>query len=63
MGVALKQVLLFQRNVPRAAKYYSEGVGLQLSVLTEAWAELQAGSTTIALKHTDRHVRLIGMWR
>jgi catechol-2,3-dioxygenase len=51
--VSLQYVLLLQRNVPRAAKYYSEGVGLKLIVLTEAWAELNAGGATIALKQTD----------
>lgn len=54
MGVSLNHVLLLQRSVPRAAKYYSEGVGLQLKVLTQSWAELQAGSTVIALKETPR---------
>eukprot|EP01025_Chloroclados_australasicus_P061482 TRINITY_DN8077_c0_g1_i1.p1 TRINITY_DN8077_c0_g1~~TRINITY_DN8077_c0_g1_i1.p1 ORF type:complete len:204 (+),score=14.23 TRINITY_DN8077_c0_g1_i1:208-819(+) len=48
--VLLQHVLLLQRNVPRAAKYYAEGVGLKLKVLTETWAELEAGSSTIALK-------------
>lgn len=55
----LQHILLLQRNVPRAAKYYSEGVGLTLTVLTENWAELQAGSTTIALKHVNRRANPI----
>jgi catechol-2,3-dioxygenase len=54
MSAQLQYVLLLQRNVPRAAKYYSEGIGLQLNLLTESWAELQAGATIIALKHTER---------
>lgn len=54
MTVTLQHILLLQRNVPRAAKFYSEGVGLNLKVLTENWAELQAGSTTVALKHVSR---------
>ena len=59
MAVHLQHILLLQRSVPRAAKYYSEGIGLQLSLLTESWAELKAGTTTIALKHTDRSARAL----
>ena len=53
MAVVLRHVMLIQRNVPRAAKYYSEGVGLELRILTETWAELDAGGTVIALKACD----------
>jgi len=49
----LRHVLLLQKDVPRAAKYYAEGVGLQLRVLTETWAELDAGGSVIALKACD----------
>ena len=49
----LKYVLLLQRDVPKAAKFYTQGLGLRLKVLTERWAELEAGSTTIALKAVD----------
>eukprot|EP00887_Chlorella_sp_A99_P002096 scaffold21.g2096.t1 len=51
--MSLRYVLLLQRDVARAAKFYSEGVGLQLKVLTERWAELQSGPSTIALKAAD----------
>ena len=50
---ALKYVLLLQRDVPKAAAFYSQGLGLPLKVMTERWAELQAGSTTIALKAVE----------
>eukprot|EP00192_Tetraselmis_astigmatica_P017584 CAMPEP_0117680952 /NCGR_PEP_ID=MMETSP0804-20121206/18669_1 /TAXON_ID=1074897 /ORGANISM="Tetraselmis astigmatica, Strain CCMP880" /LENGTH=111 /DNA_ID=CAMNT_0005490569 /DNA_START=300 /DNA_END=635 /DNA_ORIENTATION=+ len=44
--------MLLQRDVAKAAKFYSEGLGLQLTVLTERWAELKGGpsDTTLALK-------------
>lgn len=51
--MSLRYVLLLQRDVGKAAKFYSEGVGLQLKVLTERWAELQSGPATIALKAAD----------
>ncbi|KAK9838280.1 hypothetical protein WJX81_002218 [Elliptochloris bilobata] len=49
----LRHVLLLQRDVPRAARFYSEGLGLPVAVLTERWAELHAGSTSLALKAVD----------
>jgi catechol 2,3-dioxygenase-like lactoylglutathione lyase family enzyme len=45
----LRQVLLLQRDVPKATRFYQEGLGLRVKVLTERWAELEAGSTTLAL--------------
>jgi hypothetical protein len=53
MAVVLRNIMLLQRNVPLAAKYYSEGVGLQLRLLTETWAELDAGTAVIALKKAE----------
>ncbi|KAK9807234.1 hypothetical protein WJX73_000177 [Symbiochloris irregularis] len=50
---ALRHVLLLQRDVPKAATFYSRGLGLKVKVLTERWAELEAGSTTLALKAVD----------
>ena len=49
----LRQVLLLQRDVPKAARFYQEGLGLRVKVLTERWAELDAGSTTLALKAVE----------
>ncbi len=49
----LRHILLLQRDVPKAAQFYSKGLGLPLKVLTDRWAELQAGATTIALKTVE----------
>ncbi|DBA69576.1 hypothetical protein WJX79_010726 [Trebouxia sp. C0005] len=49
----LRQVLLLQRDVPKATRFYQEGLGLRVKVLTERWAELEAGSTTLALKAVE----------
>jgi catechol-2,3-dioxygenase len=49
----LRQVLLLQRDVPKAARFYQQGLGLRVKVLTERWAELEAGSTTLALKAVE----------
>ncbi len=53
----LRQVLLLQRDVPKATRFYQEGLGLKVKVLTERWAELDAGSTTLALKAVEGYVR------
>lgn len=50
--MSLVSVLLLQRNVPRAAKYYSL-VGFRVAVLTESWAELEAGATKVLLKSQE----------
>ena len=52
----LRQILLLQRDVPKAAKFYQEGLGLPVKVLTERWAELDAGCTTLALKSVEGSV-------
>ena len=49
----LRHILLLQRDVPRAAKFYSEGLGLKIKVLTERWAELHCGSSILALKAVE----------
>jgi catechol 2,3-dioxygenase-like lactoylglutathione lyase family enzyme len=53
LSMSLRYVMLLQRDVPKAARFYSEGLGLPLKVLTDRWAELDSGGTTIALKAAD----------
>lgn len=40
MSAVLRHVLLLQRDVPAAAKFYRDGLGLVVNVCTERWAEL-----------------------
>ena len=42
-----------QRDVPKAARFFTEGLGMSATVVTEKWAELQSGDATIALKAAD----------
>ena len=51
--MSLRYVLLLQRDVQQAARFYNQALGLPIKVLTERWAELQGGGTTIALKAAD----------
>jgi catechol 2,3-dioxygenase-like lactoylglutathione lyase family enzyme len=43
MSAVLRHVLLLQRDVPAAARFYQEGLGLTVTVCTERWAELSDG--------------------
>lgn len=49
MSVTFKHVMLMVNDVKTAAKFYSEGLGLPIKKNSPAWAELDAGGTTIAL--------------
>ena len=52
--MSLRYVLLLQRDLQKAVRFYGEaGLGLPVRVVTERWAELSAGPSTLALKATD----------
>ena len=53
MGTLLRHVLLLQKDIGRAARFYSEGLELPIIVLTDRWAELGAGPSRIALKAVE----------
>ena len=53
----LRRVLLLQRDVPRAAVFYSDGLGMKLLSCTREWAELEGAGggagTRVALKAVE----------
>lgn len=51
--MALRYVMLLQRDVPKAARFFADGLGLPVTVITEKWAELRCGDSTLALKAAD----------
>ena len=51
--MSLRYVLLLQRDLQKALRFYGEGLGLPVRVATERWAELAAGPSTLALKAAD----------
>ncbi|KAI7844177.1 hypothetical protein COHA_002312 [Chlorella ohadii] len=51
--MSLRYVLLLQRDLPKALRFYEQGLGLPVKVVTERWAELTAGRSTLALKAAD----------
>ncbi|URE32812.1 glyoxalase bleomycin resistance protein dioxygenase [Musa troglodytarum] len=53
-GAAFRWVLQLHRDVPRAARLYSEGLDFSVNVCTLRWAELQSGPLKLALMHSPR---------
>ncbi|URE29100.1 hypothetical protein MUK42_03478 [Musa troglodytarum] len=52
-GAAFRWVLQLHRDVPRAARFYSEGLDFSVNVCTLRWAGLQSG-LKLALMHSPR---------
>ncbi|WOL08029.1 hypothetical protein Cni_G16781 [Canna indica] len=52
-GAVFRWVMQLHRDVPRAARFYSEGLDFSVNVCTERWAELQSGPLKLAIMHSD----------
>jgi hypothetical protein len=55
-AIRFRSLLLLSKDVPSAAKFMSEGLGMSTVVITEKWAELELGNSTIAIKSIERYV-------
>ena len=53
MGTVLRHVLLLQKDIQKAARFYNEGLSLPILALTDRWAEFGAGSSKIAMKSVE----------
>ncbi|XP_010915731.1 uncharacterized protein [Elaeis guineensis] len=51
-GAAFRWLLQLHRDVPKAARFYSEGLDFSINVCTLRWAELQNGPLKLALMHS-----------
>uniref|UniRef100_A0ACD5ZJW7 Uncharacterized protein n=1 Tax=Avena sativa TaxID=4498 RepID=A0ACD5ZJW7_AVESA len=49
----LRWVVQMHRDVPRAARFYAEGLDFGVNVCTLRFAELQSGPLKLALMHTN----------
>ncbi|KAL0925209.1 hypothetical protein M5K25_003526 [Dendrobium thyrsiflorum] len=58
MAAAFRWVLQLHRNVPKAARFYSEGLGFSVDVCTLRWAELQSGPLKLALMHSESNIAM-----
>ncbi|KNA14768.1 hypothetical protein SOVF_104660 [Spinacia oleracea] len=52
-GAVFKWVMQMHKDVPRAAKFYSDGLGFTVNVCTPRWAELHSDSFKLALFHSS----------
>ncbi|MED6156463.1 hypothetical protein PIB30_014684 [Stylosanthes scabra] len=52
MAASFRWLLQLHRDVPKAARFYSEGLDFTTNVCTLRWAELQSGSLKLALMHS-----------
>jgi hypothetical protein len=50
----MKYVVLLNKDVPKAARFYAHGLGLAVTVCSERWAELRSGAFKIALMQAPR---------
>ncbi|XP_074324442.1 uncharacterized protein LOC141661352 [Apium graveolens] len=51
-STTFRWILQMHKDVPKAAKFYSEGLDFSIKVCTLRWAELQAGPLKLALLHS-----------
>ncbi|XP_047059865.1 uncharacterized protein LOC124669579 [Lolium rigidum] len=52
-AATLRWVVQMHRDVPRAARFYAEGLDFSVNVCTLRFAELQSGPLKLALMHTN----------
>ncbi|CAM8889938.1 hypothetical protein QQ045_026474 [Rhodiola kirilowii] len=53
MAASFRWILQLHKDVPRAAKFYSEGLDFSINVCTLRWAELQTGPIKLALMQAN----------
>ena len=51
---SVRWLLQLHKDVPKAARFYSEGLDFSINVCTLRWAELQSGSLKLALMQSNR---------
>lgn len=55
MAASFRWVLQLHKDVPKAARFYSEGLDFTINVCTHRWAELQSGPLKLALMHSSTY--------
>ncbi|KAG6602695.1 hypothetical protein SDJN03_07928, partial [Cucurbita argyrosperma subsp. sororia] len=55
-AASFKWILQLHKDVPRAARFYSEGLDFTVHVCTLRWAELQSGPLKLALMQSNDHI-------
>ncbi|XP_062074484.1 uncharacterized protein LOC133778542 [Humulus lupulus] len=59
MAVSFRWIMQLHKDVPKAARFYSEGLDFTVNVCTLRWAELQSGPLKLALMQSpiDRAIQ------
>ncbi|KAK9276662.1 hypothetical protein L1049_006198 [Liquidambar formosana] len=53
MAASFRWLLQLHKDVPKAARFYSEGLDFTINVCTLRWAELQSGPLKLALMQSN----------
>ncbi|XP_055836064.1 uncharacterized protein LOC129904530 [Solanum dulcamara] len=56
MAASFRWVLQLHKDVPKAARFFSEGLDFTINVCTQRWAELQSGPLKLALMHSSTDI-------
>ncbi|KAL3829713.1 hypothetical protein ACJIZ3_018515 [Penstemon smallii] len=51
-AATFRYLVQLHKDVPKAARFYSEGLGFTVDVCTLRWAELHSGPLKLALMHS-----------
>lgn len=55
-AATFRYLVQLHRDVPKAARFYSEGLGFTIDVCTLRWAELHSGPLKLSILHSPRCV-------
>lgn len=55
-AASFRWILQLHKDVPKAARFYSEGLDFTVNVCTLRWAELQSGPLKLALMQSPKYV-------
>lgn len=55
MAASFKWILQLHKDVPKAARFYSEGLDFTVNVCTLRWAELQSGPLKLSLMQSPKY--------
>ncbi|KAF3448651.1 hypothetical protein FNV43_RR09364 [Rhamnella rubrinervis] len=58
MAASFRWILQLHRDVPKAARFYSEGLDFTVNVCTWRWAELHSGPLKLALIQSPKYSSL-----
>uniref|UniRef100_A0A2N9FHZ4 Glyoxalase/fosfomycin resistance/dioxygenase domain-containing protein n=1 Tax=Fagus sylvatica TaxID=28930 RepID=A0A2N9FHZ4_FAGSY len=54
MAASFRWILQLHKDVPKAARFYTEGLDFTVNVCTLRWAELQSGPLKLALMQSPK---------